>query len=217
MNDLADKAAQGPWFPCEIELVRNSYNIEKQELLNKIESAEFHAELFRKQLEKLKNETAEKDQYIKKINETCLVMAVRQCFYDTKEELEFAKKELAEKDAEIENLKKQVEDLKFELDEARDPVHCNLCGSCGVDMCCPAHGCAHPHIKSETLKEQSETILELYNELKEKDQVLAWYGDEGVYNWHYSDDKRTTTTTDVQEDFGKRAREVIQKYKVSEG
>ena len=124
---------------------------------------------------------------------------------------------IVEKDAEIENLKKQVEDLKLELDEARDPVHCNLCGSCGVDMCCPAHGCAHPHIKSETLKEQSETILELYNELKEKDQVLAWYGDEGVYNWHYSDDKRTTTTTDVQEDFGKRAREVIQKYKVSEG
>lgn len=141
----------------EIELVRNTYNIEKQELLNKIESAK------------------------------------------------------------IENLKKQVEDLKLELDEARDPVHCNLCGSCGIDMCCPAHGCAHPHIKSETLKEQSETILELYNELKEKDEVLAWYGEEGVYNWHYSDDKRTTTTTDVQEDFGKRAREVIQKYKASEG
>lgn len=46
---------------AEIELVRNAYNMEKQELLNKCESAEFHADHYRGQLERLKNELTEKD------------------------------------------------------------------------------------------------------------------------------------------------------------
>lgn len=46
---------------AEIELVRNAYNIEKQELLNKIEAAEFHAEHYKVQLERLKIELTEKD------------------------------------------------------------------------------------------------------------------------------------------------------------
>lgn len=130
--------------------------------------------------------------------------------------------ELKEKDAEIENLKKQVEDLKLELDEARDPVHCNLCGSCGVDMCCPAHGCAHPHIKSETLKEQSETILELYNELKEKDEVLEFYSNEDNIFTEWDESSGASYLQErhrvrLYDDFGTTAKEVLQKYKASEG
>lgn len=63
-----------------------------------------------------------------------------------------------------EQLKRENFDLQVELDQARDPAHCNLCGSCGIDMCCKAHGCAHPSIKSETLKELGDDVKELLTE-----------------------------------------------------
>jgi len=53
-------------------------------------------------------------------------------------------------------LKAEVERLKRENDDLKDPIYCPVCGSCGEDGCCSAERCIYPGIKAETVTTMKE-------------------------------------------------------------
>lgn len=126
---------------------------------------------------------------------------------------------IAAKDAEIEKLKEELFNVGVELDQARDPSHCNLCGSCGISDCCPSHGCAHPGVKKETLDDYLGRIKDLKSELAEKDAVLESLLPEVYCLYSQAGHGRLDKTdgNDVVKLKYNKAREVLQKYRKSEG
>ncbi|HUM41574.1 MAG TPA: hypothetical protein PKI14_01335 [Fervidobacterium sp.] len=59
--------------------------------------------------------------------------------------------------------------------------------------------------------------LKIQNELREKldlcIEALKFYEDEGSWNWHYANDERSQLTSNINDDFGKRAQKVLEKIK----
>lgn len=87
---------------------------------------------------------------------------------------------LANQMDELDALKREIEQLKFELNNASP--YCPICGSCGHDGCCSAERCLYPSIKAETLKECKDQINWLYDKIGTLFDAIK-HGDQEHQDW----------------------------------